>query len=198
MSSSVLTPRQGAEVQALRPPGSKARLGHVCTRCAFSADPTPSRAQSPAPLRFPHRVSGIICRNRSGYEEPFAVGWLPSCLPAVLPFSLSALDSLGVCRQSPGTPGAQILWRAVAGKAGRRGLEHLTPPLFCTQQVRCIRNLKGEQLWRPGGGGGLGEAGAGERPLQRLWCCPSPTGCRTEPGKRQTGFRRRPESGSEN
>lgn len=76
MSSSVLTPRQGAEAQALRPPGSKARLGRVCTRCAFSADSTPSRAQSPVPLRFPLRVSGIICHNRSGYEEPFAVGWL--------------------------------------------------------------------------------------------------------------------------
>lgn len=137
---------------------------------------------------------GLFAAIAAGTKSPLQWDGY-SCLPAVLPFSLSALGSLGVCRQSSGTPGPQILWRAVAGKAGRRGLEHLTTPLFCTQQVRCIRNLKGEQRWRPGGGGGLGEAGAGERPLQRLWCCPSPTGCRTEPDKRQTGFRRAPRVG---
>lgn len=137
---------------------------------------------------------GLFAAIAAGTKSPLQWDGY-SCLPAVLPFSLSALGSLGVCRQSPRTPGAQILWRAVAGKAGRRGLEHLTTPLFCTQQVRCIRNLKGEQRWIPGGGGGLGEAGAGERPLQRLWCCPSPTACRTEPDKRQTGFRRAPRVG---
>lgn len=81
------------------------------------------------------------------------------------------------------TPGAQILWRVVARKAGRGALEQPTRPLFCNQQVRCFWDRvgsRGEQRGKRGRGGlgRLGRLGSGEcaLPLPEAVVLPYPEG----------------------
>ena len=130
----------------------------------FAVDPTPCPAQSPAPLLFLPRVSGMICHNNSA---AVCSGIITRWPPSTYTFSLSALGSRRLHERSRGL----LAVRSRGGRRpARRGGEpwNTSPCRFsaCNRSA-WIRNLKSEERGRPGGGHGeLGEVVAGDRALR--------------------------------
>lgn len=139
------------------------------------------------PLHLPFPFPGLLSQLQRT-ERAFCPGVIIQLCPDTYHiFSLRAGLSGGPQAESrdSGASGAGR-WRArqeeEAWNTEPAALLHATGLLHLESE--------GQAAWRPGGGGGLGETGSGERALTRLRCCPSPGGRSTEPDKPQAVFRR--------